>query len=369
MTSYDIVKSKIIATLMGRPTGTEIQPENHQDYALSLLDYVKQLELMGSSALIGHAESDTIPVEPLNSRVCYVSTIRRDSTKIFQFFKDENGKPITVTTDENESFFIVLIWNTQFWTISTTLMTQVDIFVPYQIRKTYSSYDEMWNDVTKPIGTDGRPIQIGELVAVVDLEDGSKNGTYSWEGTMWRFQSAYVTLAQNLGDNPNVALSQKGVTEAIFETKDLANKNLILLNKNVIYNFIDLYRDYRLVAGFVIDTGFYSTDDINFNSTIVIPCEENETYFLQGDFGNKWILSLDGNGNNIPSSIMALNDLDTIGNFYIPPSNAKFILKTIYYNTVGGRLGDIGNCRITKSLERKEIGDFNKIKSFYKILS
>ena len=37
MAGYDDTRIKILETLMQRPNGTEIQPDNHQDFALSLL--------------------------------------------------------------------------------------------------------------------------------------------------------------------------------------------------------------------------------------------------------------------------------------------------------------------------------------------
>ena len=55
MAGYDDTRKMIIDTLMGRPNGTEIQPENHQAYALNMLDYIRSLELDATSTLIGIA--------------------------------------------------------------------------------------------------------------------------------------------------------------------------------------------------------------------------------------------------------------------------------------------------------------------------
>ena len=44
--------------------GTEIQPEKHQAYALNMLDYVRSVELVSSSSLVGLAEESTIPIQP-----------------------------------------------------------------------------------------------------------------------------------------------------------------------------------------------------------------------------------------------------------------------------------------------------------------
>lgn len=43
MAGYNDTKDLIIKALMGRPVGTEIQPENHQAYALNMLDYIKRI--------------------------------------------------------------------------------------------------------------------------------------------------------------------------------------------------------------------------------------------------------------------------------------------------------------------------------------
>ena len=43
---YDDIRQRILSTLMQRPNGTEIQPDNHQDFALSLLEYIRGVELI-----------------------------------------------------------------------------------------------------------------------------------------------------------------------------------------------------------------------------------------------------------------------------------------------------------------------------------
>ena len=46
MAGYDDTRMKILETLMQRPNGTEIQPDNHQDFALSLLEYELQCKTL-----------------------------------------------------------------------------------------------------------------------------------------------------------------------------------------------------------------------------------------------------------------------------------------------------------------------------------
>ena len=41
MAGYEDTRMMIINTLMGREPGTEIMPENHQAFALNMLDYIR----------------------------------------------------------------------------------------------------------------------------------------------------------------------------------------------------------------------------------------------------------------------------------------------------------------------------------------
>ena len=51
MAGYDDTYKMIVSTLMGRPNGTEIQPENHQAYALNMLNYIRSLELVANGQI------------------------------------------------------------------------------------------------------------------------------------------------------------------------------------------------------------------------------------------------------------------------------------------------------------------------------
>ena len=200
MAGYEDTKQKIISTLMGRPNGTEIQPENHQDYALNMLDYIRSLELIATSTLIGTAESNTTPVQPNSSRVCYIAGVAQNQTVVFKNFIDENGNPISVTTGDMEGVFIILLWNTQYWsaqTFSTNIISQAEsstFYYNYNIKKTYSSVSAMNADKENPIGTDGKYIKVGDIVTVVNSTTPSENGFYSYEGPEngWLLQRVLV---------------------------------------------------------------------------------------------------------------------------------------------------------------------------------
>ena len=117
MAGYDDTRAKIINTLMGRPNGTEIQPENHQDYALNMLDYIRSLELDATSTLIGIADEDTVPIQPNASNVCYLAGVAQDRTVTFQNFRDYQGEPLSITTGEMQSYFVILLWNKKYWSM------------------------------------------------------------------------------------------------------------------------------------------------------------------------------------------------------------------------------------------------------------
>ena len=98
MAGYDDTYNMIISTLMGRPAGTEIQPENHQAFALNMLEYIRSLELLANAPFIGVATPTTQPVQPDDSRACYIAGVAQDRTTIFQNFRDMNGNPLIAGT-------------------------------------------------------------------------------------------------------------------------------------------------------------------------------------------------------------------------------------------------------------------------------
>lgn len=114
MSGYLDTRQMIIDTLMGRPEGTQIQPEDHQAYALNMLNYIRSIELSSGSTLTGIAETNTVPIEPLDSRVAYIGSVPENTESIFTYFKKENNEPITIITT-NSAAFIIFMWNTAYW--------------------------------------------------------------------------------------------------------------------------------------------------------------------------------------------------------------------------------------------------------------
>lgn len=188
MAGYEDTRQKIISTLMGRPNGEEIQPENHQDYALNMLDYIRGLELITNGPLIGIATPTTQPVQPDNARACYLAGVAQDRTVTFQNFRNYLGQPIQITNGKMEACLVILIWDTQYWsaeTVPTSIISQ-DYYYNFTIRKTYASVAAMNADVNNPIGNDGKYIKVGEIVSVVNSTTPSENGIYSRTEDGWQ---------------------------------------------------------------------------------------------------------------------------------------------------------------------------------------
>lgn len=202
---YEDTRKKILSTLMQRPDGTNIQPDNHQDFALSLLEYIRSVELISGSTLIGVAYEDTIPVQSNTANEAYVAGVAQQKTVTYKNFRDEHGEPIIVTTGEMEAKFVILTWNKQYWSkqeINTNIISKSnEAYFTYQlsIKKTYSSVNEMDEDVLHPIGNDGKSINIGEIVSVNNPLNTLEDAIYSYElnadgEPYWKFQTKLSSL-------------------------------------------------------------------------------------------------------------------------------------------------------------------------------
>ena len=202
---YEDSKQKILSALMQRPNGTEIQPDKHQDFALNLLEYIRNVELISGSTLIGVAYEDTIPVQSNNANLSYIAGVAQERTTTFFNFRDETGDPIVVTTGEMEAKLVILLWNKQYWEkqeISANVISQAEeanFFYHLSIRKTYASQAEMLADVNKPIGSNGKSIKQGEIVSIQNSSNENENALYSYEineenEPYWQFQMRLTTL-------------------------------------------------------------------------------------------------------------------------------------------------------------------------------
>ena len=207
MAGYDDTYNMIISTLMGRPNGTEIQPENHQAFALNMLEYIRSLELLANAPFIGVATPTTQPVQPDDSRACYIAGVAQDRTTVFQNFRDMNGDPISITNGEMEACLVIFVWNAQYRsaeTVPTNIISSADqayFFYNLTIRKTYDSVSDMNADVSAPVGNDGKYIKVGEIVSVHNEDDPTEDAIYSWEeGPRWQLQMKLSALDSRVFD-------------------------------------------------------------------------------------------------------------------------------------------------------------------------
>lgn len=207
MAGYDDTYNMIISTLMGRPNGTEIQPENHQAFALNMLEYIRSLELLANAPFIGVATPTTQPVQPDDSRACYIAGVAQDRTTVFQNFRDMNGDPISITNGEMEACLVIFVWNGQYWsaeTVPTNIISSADqayFFYNLTIRKTYNNVSDMNADVSAPVGNDGKYIKVGEIVSVHNEDDPTEDAIYSWEeGPRWQLQMKLSALDSRVFD-------------------------------------------------------------------------------------------------------------------------------------------------------------------------
>lgn len=217
MAGYDNIRNKILETLLQRPVGTEIQPENHQDFALSLLDYIRSVELISGSTLVGIAYQDTVPVQSDDANEVYIAGVAQERTVVFQNFRDVNGDPLIVTTEEMEAKLVILIWNRQYWSkqeISANIVSQAEnayFFYNLTIRKQYGSVSAMNIDKISPIGNDGRSIKQGEIVSVRNPYNSSEDAVYSYEldadgNPSWVLQMKLSALATRTIDGGSASV-------------------------------------------------------------------------------------------------------------------------------------------------------------------
>lgn len=121
--NYDEIRQLIIDTLDGRPSGTMIYPEGHQEIDLNLLDFANAIARTVSTGLVDEAQANTQPIQPTESNVAYVFQVTPDTTKTFTNFRNSDGNAISVTTNSTQLAFGFLIWNKSYWTPMTVMLS------------------------------------------------------------------------------------------------------------------------------------------------------------------------------------------------------------------------------------------------------
>lgn len=166
MLGYQEVRQLIISALMGRPEGTEIQPENHQEFALAMLDYTKQVEQSaGGSVIIGYATPTTEPLEPTGGYASYLSSVSPGQTATYVNFIGENGNPISITAGANTSVIVFLIWNGTYWSANTmnVVVDPTGTETAVKIQRDFGMFDAV-ESVPLSVGTSGKFVDVNGVV-------------------------------------------------------------------------------------------------------------------------------------------------------------------------------------------------------------
>lgn len=221
MAGYNDSKEKIVSTLTGRANGDQITPEKHQDFALSVLEYIRSIELSSlSGGMAGFAQENTVPIQPDNSFVTYLSAIPAGRTLTYSKFLGVDGLPLTISSNDDNASFVVLYWDKRHWSYLSMPVTVISkgngatFNYRFNVRKTYPNKKAMLDDSSSPVDPSGERIKVGELVSVVNNEDSRENGLYSYTGSAWAFQgNMNVEIVNELGDHTTKVMSQKSVTK------------------------------------------------------------------------------------------------------------------------------------------------------------
>lgn len=326
MAGYDDTRNKILETLLQRPVGTEIQPENHQDFALSLLDYIRSVELISGSTLIGIAYQDTVPVQSNDANEAYIAGVAQERTIVFQNFRDVNGDPLTVTTEEMEAKLVILIWNRQYWSkqeISANIVSQAEnayYFYNLTIRKQYASVAEMNADKISPIGNDGRVIKRGEIVSVRNPSNSDEDAVYSYEldaegNPSWVLQMKLSALATRTIDGGSASVKLDTIQNR-RDTKANWETNNPVLAEGEIGLVLDDKNSYKVGDG---TTKWNDLPLRGYNGNIVNELGDNENSVISQKGITKVLKHIVGNNNKIEvgtTNFGVLDDIKTAG-FYV----------------------------------------------------
>lgn len=262
MAGYSDTRQMIIDTLMGRPAGTEIQPEDHQAFALQITDYVRSVELVaGNATPIGFADALTVPVQPDNGQALYLSQVGRGTTVVFTNFIDQSGNAISVTSDSSSVTLVNLLWNGQYWTKQETRISLENTIQENDIADGAVTTPKIANKaVTSEKLADG-------AVTVNKIADRSILGSKIVSNTItadkldpdWRKNLAHKAVVYNFNVN-----NPADVPQLVQAYKADANQSVFLVYRSGIYHpaVLITQQDNEAII-------FYQTEGVNLKKVIV----------------------------------------------------------------------------------------------------
>jgi hypothetical protein len=234
MVNYTDLVKQIQETLVGRPEGHEILPAEHQQIAMQIADYIRQVELSTTSTLTGFAEANTYPIQPSAARVCYIGSVPNSTTVTFTNFIGSDGNPISITTASNQSYLVVLLWNTQYWEhaeFPLTMITNNSVNINVvQTEGTSTSNVMSQNAVTNSLkGIRNAMLHIAALNALV-LEDplfvNNKNYTDTelLVSYVKKMCDATLTTAKTYSDSVGQTAINTAATDATNKANNAKNQ-------------------------------------------------------------------------------------------------------------------------------------------------
>lgn len=105
---YFDIQKKIQETLTGRSAGSQITPDTHQSMAEALLEYIRDVEDIAESPLIGIADENTKPLQPDKSFCSYLSCVAANTVIQYRHFFNIDGEPIEITSSDGRALFVIL---------------------------------------------------------------------------------------------------------------------------------------------------------------------------------------------------------------------------------------------------------------------
>ena len=240
MPGYVDTKKLIEDTLVNRPAGAVIMPEDHENFALSMLDYIHSVELLGASSLQGNATVDTVPVQPIGSRVSYISSVPPGQTYVYTNFLDENGHAISVTSGANTVSLLTLLWNGSYWSV-TIIVIQLAI-----------NYNDgyLFKGIAAPLTNPGTPDQDVFYLA-------SEAGTYAnfgglvvadGEVAILRYNGSWTKEVTGAANNDSVRNLEIKKTDLIQNQVDLSSfsRSNFTIKENGTYGTNGSYKHIRI---------------------------------------------------------------------------------------------------------------------------
>ena len=116
---YFDIQKKIQETWTGRSAGSQITPDTHQSMAEALLEYIRDVEDIAESPLIGIADENTKPLQPDKSFCSYLSCVAANTVIQYRHFFNIDGEPIEITSSDGRALFVILYWNKCYWDYKT----------------------------------------------------------------------------------------------------------------------------------------------------------------------------------------------------------------------------------------------------------